>query len=424
MLQYLAIVIHRLWNSGDQDPLIMPGSIPLEDGNVRDKSTHYLPPGWDPVIETEIDGPASEPARIDGADTRFGAVFAARRAARTIFLGSAPASASRNRRGIAQERILLGCALPGQILGVYEDVLKRLRDRLHYLYAEGDRLWFDTCPNLRREMETRKARIEPTLCDRTLHDLAVQVVGRGGLFSGVHVFTPHADIPDDIGKGPRLVVLPPKAENAYFNGDREHAFRHARAVLESRGEQPRQRRNRLFFLAPDLHALGRVDEQCRTYLAWKEICRDIDDSRLNLDTYRIQSARRECASARIILEQVLRGCYCHLMVPVQDGTNKVTFDVRRVAADPGGCLAAAVEHDLLESQEIVQCWSPIHLKRLLEESYFQNGAVEVSARKVWQDCATYYYMPRLLDQGVFERALAEGVGKGEFFGYADGKVGD
>lgn len=35
VLQYMAIIIHRLWNSNDQDPLIMPASIPLEDTNVR-----------------------------------------------------------------------------------------------------------------------------------------------------------------------------------------------------------------------------------------------------------------------------------------------------------------------------------------------------------------------------------------------------
>ncbi|BBI71108.2 hypothetical protein HAALTHF_10150n [Vreelandella aquamarina] len=51
VLQYMAIVIHRLWNSDNRDALIMPGSLPLEDTNVRNKSIHYLPQGWEPVIE-------------------------------------------------------------------------------------------------------------------------------------------------------------------------------------------------------------------------------------------------------------------------------------------------------------------------------------------------------------------------------------
>ena len=50
----------------------MPGSLPLEDTNVRNKSIHYLPQGWEPVIEKEVDGPRSIPADIDGHHHLFG----------------------------------------------------------------------------------------------------------------------------------------------------------------------------------------------------------------------------------------------------------------------------------------------------------------------------------------------------------------
>ena len=159
VLQYMAIVIHRLWNSDNRDALIMPGSIPMDDSNVRIKSIHYLPQGWEPIIEKEIDGPRSEPFDIDGHDTRFGSVQAARRASRTIFLGSAPSTGEQTIRGIKVDCILLGAVQPGQTIGVFEDVLRRLRDRLHHLYSDKDRFWFDTKPNLRREMESRKQNI-------------------------------------------------------------------------------------------------------------------------------------------------------------------------------------------------------------------------------------------------------------------------
>ncbi len=159
VLQYMAIVIHHLWNTDNRDALIMPGTLPLDDSNVRTKSIHYLPQGWEPVIEREIDGSHSVPFEIDGHDTRFGSVQAARRTTRTVFLGSAPVAANQAVRGIQAERILLGAVQPGQTVGVFEDVLKRLRDRLHYLYSEQGRYWFDTRPNLRREMESRKQNI-------------------------------------------------------------------------------------------------------------------------------------------------------------------------------------------------------------------------------------------------------------------------
>ena len=54
VLQYMAIVIHRLWNSDNKDAPIIPGSLPLEDGNVRNKSIHYPPQGREPVLEREV----------------------------------------------------------------------------------------------------------------------------------------------------------------------------------------------------------------------------------------------------------------------------------------------------------------------------------------------------------------------------------
>lgn len=423
VLQYMAIIIHRLWNSNDQDPMIMPGSIPLEDTNVRIKSVHYLPQGWDPVIDKEIDGDSSEPARIDGNDTRFGSIFAARRAARTIFLGSAPSSSAQGHRGIAVERILLGSAIPEQSLSIYEDVLKRLRDKLHYLFSDIDRFWFDTRPNLRREMEGRKIKIDLALLNKTLKDSTTKLVGHGNLFAGVHVFTPHVDIPDEIGNGPRLVLLPPELGNAYSSADSKYAFGAAETILERRGEQPRMFRNRLFFLAPDLNTIGRVLDQGRIYLAWKEIVSDIEAMRLNLDTFQINQAKKERDAAQLILEQTLMECYRYLMIPEQNGPNKVGFEIRRIGSS-NSSIATSIEKILTESEYIIQRWSPVFLKKHLAEHYFKNGQTEISVLKVWKDTCTYYQMPRLLDQDVFDRVMTDGVSKGDYFGYADGKEGD
>jgi hypothetical protein len=145
-------------------------------------------------------GGGSEPAQLDGHDTRFGSVQAARRAARAIFLGSAPAISSQAVRGLKTENVLLGTVQPGQTVGVFEDVLKRLRDRLHYLYSEQDRFWFDTKPNLRREMESRKQNINER--DELIPFIKArvsQVFAKNHKFSGVHVFTPSADVPDEYG---------------------------------------------------------------------------------------------------------------------------------------------------------------------------------------------------------------------------------
>ena len=97
---------------------------------------------------------------------------------------------------------------------MYSDALSRLADRLHYLNTSGDkaqettRFWFDTRANLRREMEDRKRRFDDkTEVRGKIAEALKRVVGSAAIFEGVHIFTPHADVPDDTAL--RLMVLPP-----------------------------------------------------------------------------------------------------------------------------------------------------------------------------------------------------------------------
>lgn len=425
VLQYMAIVIHRLWNDGNKDALIMPGSLPLDDASVRHKSIHYLAQGWEPVIEKEVDGPRSVPADIDGHHTLFGGVQAARRTARAIFLGSAPSSQEQMIRGIQTERILLATVQPGQTIGVFEDVLKRLRDRLHYLYAEQDRYWLDTKPNLRREMESRKQNIsERDDLIPLLKDRVSRVFGRNHQFSGIHVFTPSADVPDDYGTGPRLVVLPTNA--GYSRTDTNQAFSEAEKILRNRGDQPRQKQNRLIFLAPDFDVVSRLKEQARIYLAWRSIVADIESGTLNQDLSHLNQSKRSRDGAEQSLNQLIRETWKWLLAPVEDfvkGRPELKWEVVAIAPTAQN-LIQSIEEKLREEEWMVYEWSPIHLRKVLADWYLKDGVTEISALKVWQDCCHYLYLPRLVNDQVFRNAIAEGVETEDFFGFAAGKEGD
>ena len=108
----MAKVIHRLWKDGNNDLLIMPGSLPLYDGDTRNEMIYYLPPGWDPVVERDIDGDRAETTGIENRDTRFGSVQACRRVARTIFLGSAPGTPNRMIQGSRRNGFSSGASSP------------------------------------------------------------------------------------------------------------------------------------------------------------------------------------------------------------------------------------------------------------------------------------------------------------------------
>ena len=425
VLQYMAIVIHRLWNSDNRDALIMPGSIALDDSNVRNKSIHYLPQGWEPVIEKEVDGPRSEPFNIDGHDTRFGSVQAARRAMRTIFLGSAPSTSAQMIKGIQVERIVLGCAQPEQTVEVFEDVLKRLRDKLHYLYFDQDRFYLDTKPNLRREMESRKQNIDDLeQLQPLLKERVGRVFGRSHCFAGIHVFTPSGDVPDDYGTGPRLVVLPTNA--GYSRGDGSLVFSAAEKILRNRGEQPRQKQNRLIFFAADYDVVSRLKDQGRTYLSWRGIVADIENGKMNLDLYQAELAKKNRDASEQSLMQLVRETYKWLICPTEDFIQgKPTLNWEVVAVSPvAQNLVAEIESKLKEEEWLITNWSPIHLRNLLGKWYFKDGVTEVSAVKVWQDCCHYLYLPRLMTSHTYEEAIRQGIESEDFFGLAGGKEGE
>ena len=170
-------------------------------------------------------------------------------------------------RGIDRARILLGCIQPGQTASIFSDALNRLADRLHYLNSSGDkshdntRFWFDTRANLRREMEDRKGRFDDK--NEVLGKIATvlkKLTTGSGSFEGTHIFTPHADVPDDAAL--RLVLLPPGSH--YSRDDTKAAFKSVEDFIRNNGTKPRYRGNRLIFVAADLGTLSRVRDCVRT----------------------------------------------------------------------------------------------------------------------------------------------------------------
>lgn len=421
VLKLMAKVIHRLWRDNDKDPLIMPGSFPLFDGDTRNEMISNLPHGWDPVVERDVDGDISETAKIENQDPRLGTVLACRRTARTIFLGSAPSTGAQMVRGIELDHVILGVAQPGQQTGIYKDALRRLGDRLHYLNSGNNRFWFDTRPNLRREMEDRKRRFQdkedvfPAVRERVQRSFA------SGVFGGIHVFTQSSDVPDDWSL--RLVVLPPDA--AFSRSGQSLATERATQILKTRGDQPRFKQNRLIFLAADYDTVSRLKDQVRSMLAWQSIVSDIKDMKLNLDQFQSRQASKSLDDAKDALQRMIRESYKWLLAPVQEarpgkGLSDLMWEHFQV--NPGAQnLSQEIERVLKENELLITEWAPIHLATVLKNWFWKDGVKDVSALHVWQQTCHQLYLPRLKDDHVFQRTVQVGSESKDFFGYAQGK---
>lgn len=424
VLKLMAKVVHRLWKDDNHDLLILPGSLPLYDADVRNEAIYYLPQGWDPVLEKDVDGERAETTDLENKDTRLGSVQACRRVARTIFLGSAPTTSGQMVRGIERERIVLGTLQPGQQTGLYKDALTRLAERLHYLNSANDRFWFDTRPNLRKEMEERKRRFNdredvfPAVRER------LQKAIVSSAFDGIHVFTRDGDVPDDFCA--RLVVLSP--EFAYSKSGHNYAFEAALEILKKRGEQPRSKQNRLLFLAADSDSVQRLKDQTRAMLAWQSIVEDHKELKLNLDGFQSRQAERNLGDAQEVLKRMVREAYKWLLAPMQEekpgkGLTDIQWEPYQI--NPGAQhFGQEIERVLKENELLIGEWSPIHLASLLKKWFWKEDVKEVGALEVWQKFCQYLYLPRLRDESVYRRTVEAGARSRDFFGLAYGKEGD
>lgn len=429
VLKLMAQVIYRLWKDNNQDLMILPGSLPLYDSSTRNELTYYLSPGWDPVIERDIDGDQAETTELETKEPRFGQVNAARRVARTAFLGSAPSSvgATAGVRGLDRARVLLGCLQPGQVSAVYSDALNRLTDRLHYLNASGEkdkdttRFWFDTRANLRREMEDRKRRFDAKAVRDRVAKALKQVAAGAELLDGVHVFTPHADVPDDSAL--RLVVLTP---DQWYARDEDRLA--VDAVLEwtrSNGAKPRQRANRLLYLAADHGTLARLQDAARVALAWDSIVEDIREGRLNIDLIQKRQAEKECQSADEVLPRAARECYRWLLCPTQRVPTVPTTEVEVFPLSAAGrSVGAEIDRVCAENELIIGTWSPVHLRERLRAIYWKAERSAVPAMTFWEDSLRYLYLPRLRSRDVLARAIVTGAASRDFFGTALAETGE
>jgi uncharacterized protein len=423
VLRLMAAVIHALWQRGDRSPLIMPGSLPLDDPAVRAELLTYLSEQWGAVIDKDVAGEGSEPKRMDDARPLWGRYQACQRAARAVFLGSPP---QKSAPGVEDTHVLLGVLEPDQSAGTYRETLVSMRSRLAYLYAsDTGRYWFAVQPNLNRTVADRAEKVQGPEVWRELEGRLKRLAGSSHDFGGVHVCPPDSGDVGDQAQA-RLVVLSPRFAHERGGGT---AQAEAQRLLETRGNAPRQYRNMLVFLACDAADREALVDEARRMLAWKSVLDDAD--RLDLDAGRKRQAANSQRDAEAGVEAKLQNAYRWLLAPgadVQDGGQvrwkASALDTGRAELSSGGGMAARAAAKLRVEDALVTVWAPLHLERWLAQLYFKDGVTHVALQTVWRDLCSYLYFPRLRDEEVLLATVREGMASIDFFGYAQGVRGD
>ena len=410
VLRLMAAVIHQLWEREDKSLLIMPGTLPLDSPPVRYEMTRYLPEGWPAVLDADIDGSISRPLAMDRDNPNLGRYSACRRVARTIFVGSAPSVAAQRVRGMEEVRLKVSCVQPGESPATFGDALRRLTEQLTYLYGDNTRYWFDTRPSVNRLAADRAERVGEWVEEEIRKRLLL--IKDKGDFAGVHMYPGNStDVVDE--QATRMVVLNYRQYHSY-GADDSPALQAARDIFENRGSGPRQYRNTLVFAATDKNRVTELERAVRQYLAWQSIDREKEE--LNLDAFQTKQVISNVKRTGETIDARIQESYAYLLVPAQEGTGPVTWEVTRISGS-GESMINRANKKLKNAEQLITRWSPALLKMELDRWLWKDNK-HINIKTLWGYLTTYCYLPRLKDENVLMETIREGMAGQDYFAYA------
>ena len=418
VLRMMANCINRLHLREDPSPLIMPSNLPLNDPELANEFLPLLDGEWRPVL-TEIDSDGSRTDNIDRASQRFSNIGgAARRIARTVFLGSASGGAV---RGIDSRRIHLGVVLPGQGVSVYKEALGQMNGALYYFYSSDNRYYFHAEENLNKVATDRA----DTLTDREVEESIIaqieEMVGVGRRRRADVVVCPQDSGDVNDSDAVQLVILPPSKFLPTRSSDHDEATPAALDILLNRGNAPRIHRNALLFLIAKNDEIRALRNIVRTYLAWDSIING-ERSLENLTGNRRSQAVNSLRSAERQLSEALVRAYRWALAPSQENPQQANYRLVPFAtnAPDRGDIVEGAFQKFIEEEVLVDEISSSAFVSMLQEYVWssQNYSDHIGVDNLWELMTRNVYLHRLRNRDVLTKCITQGVPERKF-GYAE-----
>lgn len=400
VLRLMATVVYALWISGDKSPMILPASIPLDSAKVFDELANHLDDSWKPIVDADVAGETSTANVVDSEIKILGKSMATKRAARCVFLGTAPMANLRQRdgsaatiRGIEQKRVVLGSTYPGDNPAHVTDGLRRLGDLGKYMNRDQDRYWLSLQQTVAQIVQERADSYHE---DQVFDELATVVRQETdkGLFERVHRF-PHGsiDVEDDPGIG--LVIFGP--DRPFSKRGRSVAEDAATEFLTKRGTNARIHKNSLVFLAPEVDRIDVLINAVRQRMAWEYIL-DNKDS-LNLDQHNIKVAESRVAQAKQTVADSIREAYRWILVPTQE-PGSAEIELESILMNGDGTLAERVTKKADAGEFVVRSFSPSLLRMQINRLNLWKEKPYVHLDTVVGYFSQYVYMPKVVQPKV------------------------
>ncbi len=420
VLRIMATCISRLYQEQDPSLLIMPANLTLDDPALSDEFTRLLARSggnWDPVVQ-EIDSHGSRTDQIDRDSQSFIEVgSAARRIARTIFLGSATSHAV---KGISRQQIHLGVVEPGQGVSVYNDALSRMTGNLYFLYNLDDRYYFHTQENLNKVAIDRAA-------EYTEEDIHAEIVLRlertVQSTANVKVCPTTPNLVKDF-QTLQYVILHPQASLPSREKETDLAREAALKILtyNTDDERPRTFRNTLLFIASRRDDIRELRNFVKNYLAWHSIMNGdaLHRALTHLEGARLDQTTENLEAAEDAVTTALFKAYRWGLAPSQADPRKDDYDFSVADTKPtDGRIVQRLREKFTDEDAIVTKIAPDIFAGKLQQYIWSSDAYQehVGVDTLWELMTQNVYMPRLRDRNVLATCLRDGIAAGTF-GYA------
>jgi hypothetical protein len=420
VLRLMSAVIHALWEREDKGLMILPASVPVDAPTVQSELTRYLPPVWDPIIEKDIDGPNSLPLKIDRENPMLGRYSAARRVARTLYLGSAPTQDA-TKKGLEDRQIKLGCVQPGETSGTFGDALRKLADQATYLYVDGSRYWYATQPSVNRLAEERAERYHPEDVTEEIRRRLAEEAKHRGDFSKVHVCPASATDVVDEAEAKLVILSPDYAHSAKADSS---VGRQTAADILNRGSAGRSCGNMLVFLAADKTRFADLDKAVRSYLAWQSI--EKEKVSLNLTPFQANQVEQRLTGSDQAAKGRIPETYVWLLVAGQKrpetGQPFPPIEWQEFRLQGQEWLAERASKKLKNDGLLITSMAGSVLRFEIDQVPLWRGN-HVAVKQLVDDFAKYLYLPRVKNAEVILDAIQDGTSRltwsQDTFAYAD-----
>ena len=269
-LQLLASVVADQWRHRRDAHAIQPAHVDLERERIRTRivSAAGAGGGYDGVVAADIvggDGHANREDERRGGD--YARLQIARGVATTLLTHS---FGGLTQSGATSQELRLGSVAPNLGPEYISEVLDTLEENLWYVHKEGDRLRFQTRPNIYRVIAERASGQPASTVDERLREEVEQAIGAPHGFRTLAWAGANDQIPDN--PDPTIAVLSPRFAVSGAGAGKEPAGAERVAQLWDRvGGGLRQWRNALVLVAPDQELWDRAGEAVREVLAYESV---------------------------------------------------------------------------------------------------------------------------------------------------------